>query len=120
MKYSNLSYLKDVSRGNNKFVLKTIDSFIEQVLDALPEMERQLADKDWDGLSSLMHRMKPCLDIMGIASLKNTVVTLENCAANKINLNDVTQLVEKLKQTFQDVLSELEIEKQSINQLIFH
>jgi len=118
MKYVNLNYLKDLSRNNNAFVVKIINGFVKQVADAVPDMEEQLVTKDWEAMYSLMHRLKPSLEIMGIHNLKSTVIAIEENIAKEIDLQKIPDLVETIKDTLKDVVKELEVEKELLmNQL---
>jgi HPt (histidine-containing phosphotransfer) domain-containing protein len=111
MKYINLKYLKSISRGDNGFVINTINSFIEQLADSLPEIEHQLINEDWEGLYTCIHRIKPGLDIMGIQSLKPTLTSIEKITSDKIDMQKLPDLVGEVKQTFKNVIQELEAEK---------
>jgi HPt (histidine-containing phosphotransfer) domain-containing protein len=114
MEYSNLDYLKKISRGNNEFIVKMIDSFLEQVSYTLTGMEQQLVQRDWDNLFSAAHNIKPSLDIMGLHKLKGTVETIEKYTENKIHLDDLSSLVAELKTVFEYVTVELKNEKQKL------
>lgn len=117
MKHTDLNYLKNLSRGNNAFVIKIINKTIEQVSDALPKMEQQFATKDWESLSNLMHKMKPCLEIMGIHTLKKTMITIEESTSEDVdleNIEEINNMLEKVKIAFEDLIIELEAEKQSL------
>jgi HPt (histidine-containing phosphotransfer) domain-containing protein len=111
MKYINLNYLKSISRGDNGFVLNTINSFIEQISESLPEMDHQLITEDWEGLYTCIHRMKSGVDIMGIQSLKPTLTSIEKITSDKIDMQNLPNLVGEVKQTFKNVIQELEAEK---------
>jgi HPt (histidine-containing phosphotransfer) domain-containing protein len=121
MKYVNLNYLKELSRNNNAFVVKIINGFMDQVSDAIPDMEQQVAGKDWEGLYSLLHRLKPSLEIMGVHALKSTIVAIEDSISTETNMNSIYESIEKIKDTLKDVVVELEVEKEKLtNELSFH
>lgn len=109
-KYTDLSYLKEISEGSSEFMRKMIETFIEETPKLLQAMDICLTEKNWNGLKNIAHKMKPSIDFMGIRSIWEAIKDIEWYAAEKINLNLLPGLVTKIKNVCRYALEELEIE----------
>lgn len=88
-----LSTIRSISGGDEGFVKKMIDLFIETVPQNVEELNKALAEQDWDQVSKMAHKLKSTLDSMGIASVKQDVRTVEQNAKNRESLKDIPALV---------------------------
>jgi len=72
-------------------------------------------------LYSLLHRLKPSLEIMGVHVLKSTIVAIEDSISTETNMDSIYASIEKIKDTLKDVVVELEVEREILtNELAFH
>ena len=65
-KLINLSYLKEISNGNDEFIIELIDIFFEQI----PEYQILLQDlyekEDWLNIGKIAHKAKSSILMMGL------------------------------------------------------
>jgi HPt (histidine-containing phosphotransfer) domain-containing protein len=91
-----LSYLKKVSNNNGQFILEIIASFLESMPNTVEDIKTQLAQKNWEQLSRVVHKIKPTITLMGIHHLKDKIVLLEQESKNGQNENTIQELAEEV------------------------
>ncbi len=104
----NISELEEMAQGNAEFVSKMINVFLETTTESLDELLDAFEKKDFQAVSSIAHKIKPSIDLMGITSLHDVVREIETKAKNGEELNGlVDKLGEDLKIVFEEIKSEL-------------
>ncbi|MBX2957161.1 MAG: response regulator [Cyclobacteriaceae bacterium] len=99
-----LSYLKKVSNDNEEFIREMVQTFIQTIPDSLDQLEDSVRQSDWLRTSRLVHQIKPSLTLMGIHTLKDTAVILEEefkteQVPSAENIGSVKKFVAELRQT---------------------
>jgi len=84
-----------IGKGNPGFIQKMVSLFLEQVPKDLEKMKESVALGEWDPVSKIAHKMKPSIEGMGIALLKDPIRDIETKTHNNEPLNEV-QLSEKV------------------------
>ncbi|HJU46337.1 MAG TPA: response regulator [Chitinophagaceae bacterium] len=102
-----LTTIRSISGGDENFVKKMIDLFIETVPQNVEELNKALAEQDWEQVSKMAHKLKSTLDSMGIASVKQDVRTVEQNAKNKESLKDIPALVGNISTTVAACIEQL-------------
>ena len=110
-KHIDLTYLKQLANGSNEFILEMITVFMEQTPLEISNLEKHLKNKDWKSLHGTAHKMKPSFSFMGIKELENVIKLVNEYAANETNLDLLPEMVSKIKNTCNEAIKELEIEK---------
>lgn len=110
-KVTDLSYLRDISTGDEQMVSEMIEVFLEGYRDALSEMRELNESQDWEELRAKAHKFKPNLAYMGIASGTEKILELEEHAKNnnpdlKINTK-LTELSDICEQASEELREEL-------------
>jgi CheY-like chemotaxis protein len=72
----NLDKLKEMSRGNNDFIKKMLNIFVETVPDSITEMKVALSNSDFDTVKKIAHKLKPSVDNLGL-NIKAEIRNLE-------------------------------------------
>jgi len=72
-----LSYLNRVGNGNPGFVQTMLQSFAESVDESCTEMNEMLKNRDRKAIGEVAHKLKFALGVVGVTTLKDTVVFLE-------------------------------------------
>ena len=72
-----LGAIRAISRGNEIFVIKMVNMFIEQTPVQVVEMETHYHQGDYKSMAAVAHKIKPVIDNMGIASLKAPIREIE-------------------------------------------
>jgi HPt (histidine-containing phosphotransfer) domain-containing protein len=106
---TDLSYLKEMSGGNKELVLEMITIFREQVSEFSMEMDRHMANRDYDSLGKLAHKAKSSVSIMGLQDLAVDLKDLENFAREGKKTESYAGFIEKFKQVSAIALQELEV-----------
>ena len=114
-KLTNLSYLKEISNGNNEFIIELIDLFFKQI----PEYQVQLQDfhekEDWLSIGKIAHKAKSSILMMGLDELASKLKRLEENAKESKNINEYSEIIAKFVRDSNIAIQELkEIRKNNI------
>ncbi len=109
-----LSYLKEMSGGNNDLVLEMISIFKTQVDEFAGDMDQLLAEKKYDLLGKLAHKAKSSVSIMGLNELAIRLKELENSACAGKNIASYKGIIELFKQETKEAVKELDLITQNI------
>ena len=116
--HTNLSNLRTAACGDEKFVIKTINTFIKNLIVDMNAMKQNLSTNDWDGIRSLAHKMKSSIKLVGAKKLESDVKDLEELAIAKINRKMLSELVEKISMECDIVINELEKKKNQLTTIL--
>jgi HPt (histidine-containing phosphotransfer) domain-containing protein len=92
---TDLTYLKNMSGGNEEVVKEMIGIFIEQVNEISNDMILAVKEEDWLSLSRLAHKAKSSVAIMGMSELETELKRLERIAGEGKEVETFKTLVEK-------------------------
>jgi HPt (histidine-containing phosphotransfer) domain-containing protein len=106
-KLYNLDQLREIASGNEDFVHKMINMFLDVTPELLNRISAGLQIQDWEEVKSAAHKMKPSLDMMGINSVHTTIRAIEERAKNQTNLEEIPDLYFKLEEILQSVFEQL-------------
>ena len=109
-KHTDLTYLKSMSDGNDTFVLKMVKTFIEETAKEIDLLKAQLETQDWYALYGTAHKIKPSFHFMGIHELKDVILSLEQNAKQKVNVELIPEQVKNIVQIFNESIEELKRE----------
>ncbi len=84
-----LTFLKKFTKDDPKKMKRYISLYLDVAPKTFAEMKRNLANKDWEQLRINAHSLKPQADFMGIDSLKEELIKIEE--AVKTNNHDVLE-----------------------------
>lgn len=105
-----LSNLEQLARGDKKFIVKMILSFIEQSENAFAEIKQALSTKDVDLVARIIHRIKPSFNIMGLKALHEKVLDIEKKAQSKAEIDVLKAIIADCENHFQQVADLLKLE----------
>lgn len=106
-KLYDLEQLNAIAAGNQEFVTKMVNMFLEMTPALVERIEGGLQIKDWAEVRSAAHKMKPSVDMMGITTLHNVVRGIEGNAKTETNLEQIPELYFKLSETLEEVYEQL-------------
>ena len=92
-KYTDLSYLRSISKGNGDFEQRMLNAFVEQSATDVQRLKNALQAKDWDTIYLIAHKMKPSLQFVGLDVLQPEILQLELASRQKTDLDRVTESV---------------------------
>jgi PAS domain S-box-containing protein len=109
-KLYDLSGLRKASRGNEAFVEKMINLFIQTIPDSVKKMKIALDEKDFETLRAIAHRIKPSLNDMRIDDLKYVIRQIEYLATDEPQSNQLPILLQKTERVLSLVIDEIKKE----------
>ena len=82
-----LTFLKKFTKDDPKKMKRYIGLYLDVAPKTFAEMKRNLEDKDWEQLRINAHSLKPQADFMGINSLKEELIKIEEAVkANNVDV----------------------------------
>lgn len=109
-KYFDFSYLRTVSGNNEEFIQEMIHTFSQSVPGVLNEMKISLSSKDWEKLSRLAHQIKPSFTLMGLDSMRSTLILIEEHGKERKDLEELTQITQNFLIHCDDLIPHLKDE----------
>jgi len=106
-KVTDLSYLKQLSKGDNGFIREMISVFIEQTPESIRNLETNLDNKNWVMLRAVAHKMKPSFSFVGLQELIDVIKKIEDYAETETNLGELPLLIKRVKEVCGEAISEL-------------
>ncbi|OQP49293.1 hypothetical protein A4H97_28540 [Niastella yeongjuensis] len=76
-KLYDLTMVQTISGGDEGFVKKMVQLFLETVPPSMADLQKETAQQNWVNASKLAHKLKATIDSMGITQLKEVVRTIE-------------------------------------------
>jgi HPt (histidine-containing phosphotransfer) domain-containing protein len=93
-----LTMVNSVSGGDEAFIKKMIELFVETVPPSLVELQDAVEQQQWDKVSKVAHKLKSTIDSMGISSLKDEIRTIEANGKQQQNVDVIPVLVQKVNE----------------------
>ncbi|NJO69987.1 MAG: Hpt domain-containing protein [Bacteroidetes bacterium] len=78
----NLSYLHEISGGDEDFILDMVSTFVNNSPLELSEMNSLADEKKWLVLGEHAHKFAPGLQFLGLVSLRPVINQIEDFAFN--------------------------------------
>lgn len=107
---TDLTFLQSFTGGNKEKMNKYINIFLQMCPGQLDAMDSLLQSNNYDGLRATAHSLKPQITYMGIKPGEGLIKTIENNAADKINLDQLPGLLSTFKEICGKALEELKEE----------
>ncbi|GAA3919086.1 PAS domain S-box protein [Hymenobacter algoricola] len=105
-----LSGIRRLANGNEDFVGRLVQLFIQTTPPIVRELEQHLADQQWTPLASTAHHLKSSLDGLHIRSLHAVVRELEACATTAADPQRLARLVTQVRLVTDQVIGQLQQE----------
>jgi HPt (histidine-containing phosphotransfer) domain-containing protein len=106
-KLYDLSMIHEISHGNQDFVKKMMQLFIDTMPPALSELRQHYNDKNWASLGAIAHKIKPSIDTMGIELLRDDIRAIEKYGKEATNLEMIPELLDKIEAVINKINEEL-------------
>lgn len=97
------SLLREVCKNDTQFMHRMMALFIKVVDEALPELQRMRGEQDFEGISRLVHKLKPSIEHMAITSVKESVLFLEKANNEPSKEAELYRQLDKLVSVLQQV-----------------
>src|SRR6476620_658345 len=109
-KYTDLTYLRSVTKGNMNFEQKMLNTFIHQSAGDVQKLKQALIMRDWSVIQLVAHKMKPSLQFVGLQSLQADMHTLETIAKQEDDLDKTTELISNISTVIALAIEEIKEE----------
>jgi len=81
-----LTFLKKFTKDDPQKMKRYISLYLNEAPKTFEEMKKNFDDKDWEQMRINAHSLKPQADFMGILTLKNELIEIEEAVKeNKIS-----------------------------------
>lgn len=91
-----LTFLKDNTGNNNEFLKEMISLLVVRIPDDLERLKKGQSENNGDEMSAAAHKMKPNLDMLGAAEMKDCALFIEEHAKNSHKKDDVLKKIQEL------------------------
>lgn len=85
-KYTDLSYLREMSGNDTDIIREMIEIFIEQVSEFESEISAHFNSRDWGSLGAIAHKAKSSVRTMGMEQLGDSLEQLEHLSKGNCKL----------------------------------
>jgi HPt (histidine-containing phosphotransfer) domain-containing protein len=109
-----LTYLKEVSKGNDDFMLEMIDLFLTKTPETLYILETAINDMNWDQAGFYAHKLKATYAYMVMHNLKDILIKIEKNSKVLSELESIPALFVILKTNTQPAMQEINEYKSSL------
>ncbi|MEM9819543.1 MAG: PAS domain S-box protein [Bacteroidota bacterium] len=93
-----LTYLRDMSKGDDTFIREMIDIFIKDVPGAVVQMQKAMEVEDWILVGDIAHRIKSNYMMLGMGVQQNTALKIErDVKQKKIDPDGIGKMIYQLK-----------------------
>jgi HPt (histidine-containing phosphotransfer) domain-containing protein len=109
-KLYDLTMVHSVSGGDETFIKKMVALFIETVPPNVADLSTATKTENWDQVAKLAHKLKSTVDSMGIRSLKTEIRAVEANAKQKVSLEEIPALVQKIETVIGNCVAQLKVD----------
>lgn len=82
-----LTFLKQFTKDDPKKMKRYISLYLDVAPKTFEEMQRNVKNEDWEQLRINAHSLKPQADFMGVNSLKEELIKIEEAVkTNQVNV----------------------------------
>lgn len=111
-----LTYLKEVSKGNDDFMLDMINIFLSKTPETLQIIEDAIAVSNWEQVGFYAHKLKATYAYMGMLDLKEELIKIEKSAKNLDGTDLIPSIFAYLKTATKPALLDILEYKKTIEQ----
>lgn len=95
-----LSLLYNISGDDESYIRVMLPTFLENMPVTVARIAQAIDEKNWEELYSAAHYAKSSLSVIKVSEMFDAVLTIEQYAKKKTNLNELPALLQKIKETF--------------------
>lgn len=105
-----LSVLYKMSRGNEAFIKRTKELFVETVPLTMADMRQKSMEQDWTGVSAAAHKLKSTIDTMRIEKLKAVVRQIETDAKENHQFASIKENIAVMDDVLNRIIDEFKFD----------
>lgn len=103
----NLAFLEQFTNNDKAKMIKYINMFLQLAPASIDTMKQQHAAADWNNLKTTAHSLKPQLAYMGIESLRENIIRIEEYAGEEKNPDIIGNLIAVVESGCTEAFDEL-------------
>lgn len=103
-----LSYLENMSGGDNTMIVEMIELFLKETPLHLDNLKTANDKKEWNKVASEAHKVKPIMLYVGLSELNLVCKKLEDNARGDQDVDLSNELILQLLEGYKDVNRDLE------------
>ena len=104
------SYLEKVSGNNKEFIREIAEAFIKSIPTSIEDLDKNSENENWIELARVAHKIKPSITLLGVHSLKEKIVKLEDEAKLHKNPWQITKLSKEVSSELKETLESLKVQ----------
>jgi HPt (histidine-containing phosphotransfer) domain-containing protein len=105
---TDLTYLRNMSGGNQDLIIEMIGIFKSQVVEFAQSMDEYYKNKEYELLGRLAHKAKSSISIMGLNELAVDLKNFENLAKLGEEVEKYPLYIKKFKEETHEAIEELD------------
>ncbi|KAA2242581.1 Hpt domain-containing protein [Chitinophaga agrisoli] len=102
-----LQKIEHIARGDQAFLRKMINLFLEQAPSSVKDIRQAYEKKDFAAMAAQAHRLKSALDTMAITSLQQDIRALERMDHEEAGTAEAGVLINKLETVIDQVVAQV-------------
>ena len=110
-----LSYLEEITGGDNEIMLEMIDIFLTESETAIQELRHIYEQKNWQALGAQAHKLKPTLLYVGLKEIHAITLKLEKNAKQGSMPEMYDQWIQQITDGYHDIREDLELVKKELS-----
>ncbi len=83
------SKLRELTDGDNEFIVRLLQTFIEQIEKELPLLEYAIKQKHWKNSHKITHKLKPSIEILNVTYAIEPIRNIVENTRHQININKI-------------------------------
>ena len=109
-KVIDMTFLTSFTSGNPEKIKKYVSMFLSYCPSQLDAMKEHVESQNFDQLRATAHALKPQITYMGIKAGEELIKSIENMAANKIEVEKLPDMVGNFRVICEKAMEELKKE----------
>lgn len=107
-----LNYIRDLAKGNQKFIEQMLDLFLEQVPSELKQLQNEIKNSNFNNASTIAHKMKTSVGFLGISKfVEQDLELIENACKEVTESNALLSAYNRLEEILNEVYNEVKEER---------
>ncbi|MER3374750.1 MAG: Hpt domain-containing protein [Allomuricauda sp.] len=102
-----LDKIHEMAEGDEDFVTSVVSVFLEEVPADLDGLEKAIAERDYENVYKLAHKIKPNVDILGMEQTRARALEIETMGKNTASIEEIEEKFPMLKKDVLQVVAEL-------------
>jgi len=102
-----LTMVRSVSGGDEGFIKKMVQLFIETAPPTVAELQQAQQEQQWERVGKLAHKLKSTIDSMGVSTLKDDIRTIEANGKHQQDTDALPPLVKRVTEVVTACIAQL-------------